>query len=71
MPLVISFRALILVSHAMPNSVIKQHCDLARRGGDRLLFADPRREASIERAQGRVTSACRATNKVRIQRQSG
>ena len=63
MSFVISCRALILVSHAMPYCVVKQNCDLARRSCHRLLLADPRRKAPIKRAEGRVTSANRDGSK--------
>lgn len=59
MSFVISCGPLILVTHAVPHSIVKQNCDLARRRGHRLLLADPGQEASIERTEGRVTSANR------------
>src|SRR6476619_1027347 len=53
-PGLVERRTRIDVLHSMAHGVIEQNCDLARRGGHRLGFADARREPPVERAQGGV-----------------
>ena len=57
MSFVVRCRSLILIGHAMTDGVVKQDRDFPCRGRYYLLFADPRREAPVERPQGRITSA--------------
>ena len=53
-PLLIVAGTGIGVVHSMPQRVVEEHRDLAGGGGDRLGFADARRETAVERSQRRV-----------------
>jgi hypothetical protein len=52
-------RARVDVIHSVTHGIVEENRYLARGGGDRLGFADTRREPPVEGAQGRVGSSDR------------
>ena len=52
-------RPRILVGHAVPQGIVKEHRQFARRGRDGLGFAHAGSEASVERPERRLRFARR------------